>query len=300
MFKRVIFIFNPLSGSSFRIIKDLEIIKNIFTNRYPHIAYQECSLLTHELSNLIEVYKDETCLFVACGGDGTVASVAEKILGNSNYYLSVLPYGTGNDFSRAIGIFKISNNMDKLVEIMVGEKVMAIDFDLWGIDNKIFLNYLSIGFDAAVVARFQKMRGKLPAMWKRPFGNRVLYLISGFFHLFYGIPSGAVIKYRNQSADIAGVKSVLLGNINSYAGGKPLASSVAFADKQLNVFKINRIWGMVRLISGRGCGAQDEKSDAIVLSLENDVMGQIDGEPYPFVKGEHVIKHVGQIKVIGG
>lgn len=300
MFKRVVFIFNPLSGSSFRIIKDLEVIKNIFANRYPNITYHECSLLTHELSGLIKEFKNDTCLFVACGGDGTVASVAEKILGNTNFYLSVLPYGTGNDFSRAIGIFKISNDLDKLVEIMVGDKVKAIDFDLWGIDNKIFLNYLSIGFDAAVVTRFQKMRGKLPATWKRPFGNRVLYLISGFFHLFYGIPSGAVIKYSNQTANIAGIKSVLLGNINSYAGGKPLASTVVFADKQLNVFKINRLWGMVRLISGRGCGAQDDKSDSIELSLENDVMGQIDGEPYPFAKGKHVIKHVGQIKVIGG
>lgn len=299
MFKRVVFVFNPKSGSSFRIIKDLKKLEESFSKKYPQIAYQECSLLTDEISQLIKQYENEECLFVACGGDGTVASVAEKIYGKPNFFLSVLPYGTGNDFSRAVGIYKIASDIDKMVDLFSGEYKRVINFDLWSIKNKVFLNYLSVGYDAAVVDRFQRMRGKLPALLRRPFGNRVLYLISGFFHLFYGIPSGAVIMYGSQNLDISGHKTLLLGNINSYAGGKPLDKTVVYTDQQLNVFRIKRLWGMIRLVSGRGCDSQNEKSNSFVLNLGYDTMGQIDGEPYPFAKGEHRIELLGQIKVLG-
>ena len=107
-------------------------------------------------------------------------------------------------------------------------------------------------------------------------------------------------SYENQKIDISGHKTLLLGNINSYAGGKPLDKTVVYTDKQLNVFRIKRLWGMIRLVSGRGCESQNEKSNSFVLNLGYDTMGQIDGEPHPFSKGVHRIELIGQVKVIGG
>ena len=299
MFKRVVFVFNPKSGSSFRIVEDLKKIRNIFSQNYAGIECKECSLLSGELSELIEQYKNEKCLFVACGGDGSVVSVAEKIYKNPLFYLSVLPYGTGNDFSRAIGLFKSSDDLYKITKLLVGENIVTIEFDMWSIENKIFLNYLSLGFDAAIVDRFQRLRGYLPALFKRPIVNRVLYLISSVFHLFYSIPSGTMIKYRDQEINLSGIKTLIVGNINSYAGGKPLARNVNCTDGQLNVFSLKNLGSVVRLVVGKGINKTDEKSNSIILNLNSKLICQIDGEPHPLAEGTHRISLIGKIKVIG-
>lgn len=300
MFKRVVFVFNPNSGSSFRIINDLKKLKNKFKEKYPQIECLECSLLSNELSTFLNHFEKENCLFVACGGDGTVSALAEKILGKPNFFLSVMPYGTGNDFSRAIGFFTIANDFDKVVRLFAGEGSKVIDFDMWCIGKKVFLNYFSIGFDAAVVNQFQKMRGKLPAFLNRPIANRVLYLVSGCFHFWYGIPQGVKLRIGHKNFELSGHKTLVLGNINSYAGGKSLSKRVVYTDKQLNIFKIKHLWGMFRLIMGSGYRDHEELAESLVLIVSRETMGQVDGEPFPVAIGEHSIKLIGNIKVIGG
>src|SRR5579862_5543970 len=47
-------------------------------------------------------------LVVAVGGDGTLHEVANAVLktGQQNATLGLIPFGTGNDFARAVGLFE--------------------------------------------------------------------------------------------------------------------------------------------------------------------------------------------------
>jgi diacylglycerol kinase family enzyme len=269
------------------------------SKNYPEVNFLDCSLLSDDLDFNIAKYKSETCLFVACGGDGTVVAVAERIYQIPSFCLTVIPFGTGNDFSRAIGIFKEVSHLERLANIFAGRGGEVIDFDMWTINGRLFINYLTIGYDAAAVNLFQNLRHKLPKFLQRPFFNRVLYLISGVFHLFYSIPLGAMLQYGDKEIKISGCKSIVMGNINSYAGGKPLHSKVVFNDQSLNVFKVKGIWVELQLILGRGAGEAIVIDDSFILTLEKKVSCQVDGEPFEIAKGKHTIKYLGKLRVLG-
>lgn len=299
MFKRIIFVFNPLSGNANRISSELKKLKIILSKNHPAIHFQDCSLLSEEFASLITEFKLEKCLFVACGGDGTVVAVAEKMYQIPSFCLTVMPFGTGNDFSRAIGIFKESKNLEELAQIFVGNKARILDFDMWGVNGRVFINYFTIGYDAAVVNRFQNLRHKLPKVLRRPFFNRVLYLISGIYHLFYSIPLGAMLQYGGEEISLFGCKSVVLGNINSYAGGKPLNPNVVFNDQMLNVFKVEGIRGELQLLRGKGISEFVATDSSFDLILENEANCQVDGEAFQISKGKHTIRYIGKLRVLG-
>lgn len=299
MFKRIVFVFNPLSGNANRISSELKKLKIILSKNHSSIHFQDCSLLSEELASLIKNFKLEKCLFVACGGDGTVVAIAEKIYQIPSFCLAVMPFGTGNDFSRAIGIFKVSKNLEELAQIFVGNKARIFDFDMWGINGRVFINYFTIGYDAAVVNRFQNLRHKLPKVLRRPFFNRVLYLISGIYHLFYSIPLGAMLQYGSKEIRLFGCKSLVLGNINSYAGGKSLNPHVDFNDQMLNVFKVEGVWEEIQLLMGKGIGGVIATGNSFDLILENEANCQVDGEPFQISKGKHTIRYIGKLRVLG-
>ncbi len=299
MFKHIVFVFNPLSGNANRISTELGKLKKILIQNYPDFHFQDCSLLSDELNLLITNLTHEKCLFVACGGDGTVAAVAEKIYLIPNFCLTVFPFGTGNDFSRAIGVFDRCYDLEELAQIYVGKKARKIDFDMWEINGRLFLNYFTIGYDAAVVTFFQNLRHKMPKILRRPFFNRVLYLISGICHLFYSIPMGTMLQYEGNEIGLFGYKSIVLGNINSYAGGKHLSPSVVYSDLKLNVFKVEGIREELQLIIGKGIAVMVATNDSFDLILENAVNCQVDGEPFLMPKGKHSIRYFGKLGVLG-
>ena len=69
--------------------------------------------------------------------------------------------------------------------------------------------------------------------------------------------------------------------------------------QMLNVFRIKGIRDMIRLVLGGGSYDLDGKNQSFILTLDSDVMCQIDGEPYPISKGLHHIDFIGKLKVLG-
>lgn len=63
-------------------------------------------------------------LVLACGGDGTVSGVTDG-LANTDVPLGILPIGTTNSFSTALGI--PGNVKDALALIFLNQRVMAVD-----------------------------------------------------------------------------------------------------------------------------------------------------------------------------
>ena len=98
---------------------------------------------------------------MAAGGDGTVHTVAEQLVG-SNKILGVLPIGSGNGFAKEFG-FKM--NVRSLLSDI--KRADSMDIDVIEINDKLCLNVAGIGLDSFVAHSFNnlKLRGFLPYVW---------------------------------------------------------------------------------------------------------------------------------------
>jgi len=154
--KKALFILNPTAGVqpvNFIVSKELHRLKNELT----------ClkSLTAADSKTLIKNNLDNHNVFVAAGGDGTVHTVASKLVG-SEKILGVLPLGSGNGFAKEFG-FKL--NLRSLLNDI--KKAESIDIDVIEINDKLCLNVAGIGLDSFVADSFSKLklRGFLPYVW---------------------------------------------------------------------------------------------------------------------------------------
>lgn len=102
---------------------------------------------------------------ICVGGDGTVHEVANGLLqgpagpdGATGPALGTIPIGTGNDFAKLAGVFKLPPEVS--AARMAGASVRV--FDVGSVLGEFFANSLGIGFDAEVVRqadRLTQLRG---------------------------------------------------------------------------------------------------------------------------------------------
>jgi diacylglycerol kinase (ATP) len=153
---KALFVLNPASGVlplNFIVSKELEIRKR-------QLSF--CKTLTKEdTGSLIRQNFTKYEVFVAAGGDGTVHTVAEQLVG-SNKILGVLPIGSGNGFAKEFG-FKM--NVRSLLSDI--KRADSMDIDVIEINDKLCLNVAGIGLDSFVAHSFNnlKLRGFLPYVW---------------------------------------------------------------------------------------------------------------------------------------
>lgn len=149
---RTLFILNPKAGIppvNVIIAQELQLRKNITCIKSAGVADTEKIIV----GNL-----DKYDVFVAAGGDGTVHSVASKLIGTEKV-LGVLPVGSGNGFAREFrfrpGIRSLLNDIEN------GE---YIRIDAIEINGNLCLNVAGIGLDSFVAHSFNKLklRGFLP------------------------------------------------------------------------------------------------------------------------------------------
>ena len=154
--KKALFILNPTAGMqpvNFLVSKELHRLKNELT----------ClkSLTAADSKTLIKNNLDNHNVFVAAGGDGTVHTVASKLVG-SEKILGVLPLGSGNGFAKEFGF---NLNLRSLLNDI--KKAESIDIDVIEINDMLCLNVAGIGLDSFVADSFSKLklRGFLPYVW---------------------------------------------------------------------------------------------------------------------------------------
>ncbi len=152
--KRTLFILNPKAGIppiNVIIAQELQLRKNITCIKSVSVSDTE-RILDGNLSNYD--------IFVAAGGDGTVHSVASKLIGTDKV-LGVLPAGSGNGFAREFKFRPIIRSL--LNDIDNGE---YISIDAIEINGNLCLNVAGIGLDSFVAHSFNKLklRGFLPYM----------------------------------------------------------------------------------------------------------------------------------------
>lgn len=100
---------------------------------------------------------------IAIGGDGTVTETARGLYGSGST-LGIIPAGTGNDFSRVLGIPK---KPEEALSFLLSKKPRPVDM-AW-VNDTIFQNVCGTGFDVCVldhsIPAKRYVRGMLPYLW---------------------------------------------------------------------------------------------------------------------------------------
>lgn len=200
---KLLFIINPIAGAG----KAKSIIP-IIENKMKESSIEYEIILTNQPKDAIRIAEENVDNFstiVAVGGDGTVNEVAKGLINSRKGTLAIIPCGTGNDFSRTIGL-----PMDpiKAIDIIIKNNIRAVD--IGKINGNSFLNIASVGFDTEVVIHTNSIKKRVK--------SKTAYILGVLATLFD-------YKKRKISLVIDGVtyerNLVLLavGNGNFYGGG---------------------------------------------------------------------------------
>lgn len=102
---------------------------------------------------LTRINRDSVDVVVACGGDGTVAAVAEQLI-NSDIALAVIPAGTANALAKTqFGLFDAT--WESACEAIIGGRTQLIDTAVC--NEKPFLLLAGLGFEQQMVANSEKL-----------------------------------------------------------------------------------------------------------------------------------------------
>lgn len=148
--KKYLFVINPISGEVDK--SDLAEMLNDFaaTYKWNYKVYNTNGQDDKkQLRGLIQEFKPE--IVVAAGGDGTVSLVAQLIEG-TDLVLGIIPAGSGNGFSKDLGIPQ--NNFSAALQSLIHGRIVKMDTLL--ANEYFFMHLADIGFNAHIVKLFNK------------------------------------------------------------------------------------------------------------------------------------------------
>lgn len=209
-----IFIVNPNSGGG-KALKVVENIKNVCEsdNLEYEIFFTDGP---NDATKIAKKFRFSSNIIYSVGGDGTLNEVVNGIVGTKNM-LGIIPCGSGNDFYKTLE--KID---DELPLIDVGR-----------VNDKYFINIVSIGIDAEVANNVSLMKKiKLPP--SQIYNASIVYT---FF------------KYRFKNIDVeidtekVNGKCTILTVCNGqiYGGGYKIAPSASLNDGYFDVYFVDKI-----------------------------------------------------------
>lgn len=234
-----------------------------------------------------------------CGGDGTIHQMANIIKKSGcDKAISVIPIGTGNDFSRNF-TNRAKEPTEHLKNIIADPKVVPLD--VFSINRRAyFSNYAGIGLDAAILSTHQRMLSNLSAFSKIPFFNTLLYVPAGVWTIatFVGSVAGADgLQYKN----------IIVGNLRTFAGGGLFCADSSPGDGVAEVVKIRRNFELFKFGLSRFFPSLTFKNEALarpagvkIASSPGDAPVELDGEDYcKFFEGtrDFHLFHEGTLRV---
>lgn len=145
--KRVIFIVNPISGTTGKkmVLKLIE--SNLDKNKYDYDIVH-----TEYVGHATEIARNAAMrgvdIVCAIGGDGTVNEVASGLV-HSNTALAIIPHGSGNGLARHLHI-----PLDPLLAINLINKGNILPMDYGIVNDRPFFCTCGVGFDAFISQKF--------------------------------------------------------------------------------------------------------------------------------------------------
>ena len=218
------------------------------------------------------------CLIIACGGDGTVHEIS-SVLVHTDTPMIILPFGTGNDFSKKLyGRKPDPEKVARQFGFLDGSpKFVCKKIDVGRIDDGYFIGVMSFGFDTLVEIAGGKISKKLPFLGSFSYKLGLLFTLFGKkefnFHVELDIvrADGSIEKLDKD------IDFTLMAVCNSsyYGGGfcpAPLAN-ISDGIFELCIAESCNALDVIRLAPYYTKGTAAEKSKKVTLS--NVVSGRI-------------------------
>jgi len=145
--RRVVFIVNPVSGTSNRKVWVDKAVKELGTDYEVDVIQTQYRGHGHTIAT--ELAEKGADTVVAVGGDGTVNEIGSALIG-SNSKLAIFPMGSGNGLARELGMS--TKSAGKAIERVINGKVEKVDYGVAG--GKPFFCTCGTGFDAEIARLF--------------------------------------------------------------------------------------------------------------------------------------------------
>lgn len=169
--KRYCFIYNPGArrGHSKAKIERLKAYVSEWEGSeiFNSTCYDDLSKMSEDASGHFDI-------IVACGGDGTVREVASGLI-HKDTPMGIIPMGSGNDFSKSLGI---PRSLPASIDTLTAGNARPVD--MGSCNDFYFINTLGFGFDGLTnrfASRTKYINGTLKYIWSALKAN---YRISPF------------------------------------------------------------------------------------------------------------------------
>lgn len=216
---------------------------------------------------------------LACGGDGTVRSVAQALAG-TGVAMGLVPAGTGNLLARTIGTPLEVTAATRVALTGNDRKIDVGRIRVDGADDDhVFLVMAGTGFDAAIMAN-------TPEALKVRVGP-LAYVLSGF-RAMRGRRTRVTLTLDDEPPMRRRTRTVLVGNSGTLLGGLVLMPRAAIDDGVLDVVNLapKGLGGWVavaaRVITRQRRGhsrVEHWQARSIRIEAEAPQPSQIDGDP---------------------
>ncbi|MBM7643825.1 YegS/Rv2252/BmrU family lipid kinase [Scopulibacillus daqui] len=217
---KVSVIVNPNAGQK-KIKNHLDSIKNILSDGFKQVSFYE-TRKKGDGTSYAKKLANSSDVIIAAGGDGTVYEVLNGLSPlNDRPAFAIIPGGTCNDFSRALGM---SQNPAKAAEQIVQQNIQDIDVGFDGC--QYFLNFWGIGLITAVSSQIEEDI-------KSTFGRLSYYLST-----IQNIKENDTFHYEISSSDYyySGKAEMIIIANGPFTGGiKPFLPEVNIQDGMLDV-----------------------------------------------------------------
>lgn len=254
---------------------------------------------------------------IAVGGDGTVSSVLSTMLSSgfaTKVKIGLIPLGTGNDLARVLHLYK--PYVDRGLLFLVRRLMLAHSrpFDLWNVNGKLAMaNYFSGGIDARIAHDFNQDRATGVIASNSVFLNKLHYVRRFFADRSYCLKN-TILNYidekgNSKQVNITGHRTVIIGNIPSYASGSNPFYKSDMADGLLDIVLVPN---MFKFLSSIAIGTvpvigflfkkfilKSIKAKALMIDLDSDEFLQLDGEDVSGKFGNQIkIEYAGRVQML--
>lgn len=275
--KKALFILNPYAGIppvKYIISKELDRRRNQLA------CYKSLSI--DESGTLIKQYFDKYDIFIAAGGDGTVHTVASKLIGTKKS-LGVLPIGSGNGFAKELGFKPIIPSLLKDIR-----KNESVKIDVLEINNNLCLNVAGVGLDSFVAHSFNKMKTR--GLWSYVWITMVNLIRLKPFHITIKIPGEKDISEDLFVATVA--------NTRQFGNNAFIAPAAVPNDGKMDLVIIKPfpkflfpvfVFRLFTKTMNKSKYVRSLQTDKEVTIISEETRFHIDGEPVTMA-GEVIVK----------
>ena len=254
---------------------------------------------------------------IAVGGDGTVSAVLSTMLASdfaTKVKIGLIPLGTGNDLARVLNLYKPFVDQGLLFLVRRLLRAPAAPFDIWKVNGKYALaNYFSGGIDARIAHDFNQDRASGAIASSSVIANKLHYVRRFFADRDYRLTQGTlsyVDKYgKSHSRDLKGHRTLIVGNIPSFASGANPFFRANMADGFLEVVDVPNMPAFLLAIAIGNIPLlgyifkchflKSLKVHSLEMTVRPDEFLQLDGEDVSGKLGEKIsIEFAAQVQML--